>query len=72
MNELNKKNDFILSRAEEIINQYIKEHRLTIRPDRSRIAGRRFSRFKLSVNIIINIILIAALVFLLLVISRLA
>jgi len=69
---LNKKNDFILSKAEEIINQYIKEHRLTIHPDRCRNAGRRLPRFKLSVNTVINIFLIAAVVFLLLVISRLA
>lgn len=68
---MGKKNDFILREAEEIINQYIREHRLTICPDKRRTAVRRLSRFKLSVNTIINIILLAAIAFLLLVISRL-
>ncbi len=69
---MDKKNDFILKEAEGIINQYIREHRLTIRPDKRRTAGGKLSRFKLSVNTIINIILLAAVVFLLLLISRLA
>lgn len=69
---MNKKNDFMLKEAEGIINQYIREHRLTRRPDKRRTAGGRLSRLKLSVNTIINIFLITAVVFLLLVISRLA
>ncbi len=68
---MNKRNDFILREAEGIINQYIKEHRLTRHSDKRRTAGGRLSRFKLSVNTIINIILIAAVAFLLLVISQL-
>lgn len=70
-NKSNIKNDFILKEAEGIISQYIREHRLTRCPDKHRAVGRRLSRFRVSINTVINISMIAAILFLLLVISQL-
>ena len=62
--EQHDKNDFILKEAEHIIHQYIKENGLAVKGKR-----RRFSRLKLfsrniSVNVLINCLLVAALAFL--------
>lgn len=70
-NKSNVKNDFILKEAEGIISQYIREHRLTRCPDKHRAVGRRLLGFRFSVNTIINISMIAAILFLLLVIRQL-
>lgn len=71
LNKSNIKNDFILKEAEGIVNQYIKENRLTRYSDKHRAAGRRFFRYRFSVNTIINVSMIAAILFLLLIISQL-
>lgn len=71
LNKSNIKNDFILKEAEGIISQYIRENRLTRYSDKRRSTGRRFFRFRPSANTIINISMIAAVLFLLLIISQL-
>ncbi len=60
----------ILKEAEKIINQYILENGLVRKPGRNQLRGRRFSRINLSVNTLINILLMMAIGFLLLVVSR--
>ncbi len=71
LNKSNIRNDFILKEAEGIINQYIRENKLTRYPDKRRTAGRRPFRLRLSTNTIINISMAAAVLFLLVVISQL-
>lgn len=66
----NVKNDFILKEAEGIINKYINENRLTVGKNSRYADKKRGSYFKLSVNTAINIFLIAAVAFLIFVVSR--
>ncbi len=67
-----KGNEFILKEAEDIINQYIKENGLTVRRRNNHFSyARRILRIRPSTNIIINIFLISAILFLIFVISRL-
>lgn len=69
-NKINAKNDFILKEAENIINQYIKENGLIKVKGRRYQTGKRMPYINLSVNSIINIFLIAAMVFLAAVIGK--
>lgn len=64
------KNDFILREAESIINQCIKENGMTISCKRHSQNNRKIPRTRLSVNAVINILLGAAVLFLIIVISR--
>jgi hypothetical protein len=59
-NNKRPKDDFILKEAEAIIDRYIKENKLTLSPDRRRKYGVRLFGFKLTVNAVINIFMIAA------------
>lgn len=64
------KNDFILKEAENIINQYIKENGLFVSRKRRGLNSRKIPGGRLSVNAVINILLFAAMLFLLIVISK--
>lgn len=64
------KNDFILKEAESIINQYIKENGLTISRNRCSQNSRKIPHNRLSANAVINILLAAAMLFLIIIISK--
>lgn len=64
------KNDFILKEAESIINQYIRENGLTISRNRHRQSSCKIPHINISVNALINIFLLAAIVFLILVVGK--
>lgn len=68
---LNTRNDFILKEAENIINQYIKDNGLTRTNNRRSWSNRRISRINISANTLINILLMAATAFLIIVIGKL-
>ena len=64
------RNDFILREAENNINQYIREHGLTVPKNyQKKIKKERF--FKISLNMLINGLLFIAAAFLVFVLSRL-
>lgn len=63
------RNDLLLKEAEFIINQYIREHGLSISRNR-RLPPKRSVDLKISVNAIINFFLAAAVIFLLFVIGK--
>jgi len=64
------KSDFILKEAESIINQYIRENGLIISRNKHRQSSCKIPHAKLSINVIINILLAAAMLFLILVIGK--
>jgi hypothetical protein len=68
---LNVKNDFILKEAESIINRYIRENGLIISQNRHCRRIRKIPRISLSVNAIINILLVVAAAFLIFVVGKL-
>jgi hypothetical protein len=61
--------DFLLKEAEYIINEYIKEHGLLKKHNRRTPQG-ELRRFRISVNAVVNIILVAAVLLLLVILSR--
>jgi hypothetical protein len=63
------RNDFLLREAERIINDYMKEHGLAVKKKRRLFPG-GLSRFRISVDSVVNIMLAAAVLLLLVVISR--
>ena len=63
------RNDFILKEAESIINRYIKENGLTVKEDRR--LNKKGPYIKISVNALINILLLAAGAALIFALSRL-
>ncbi|NLK86702.1 MAG: hypothetical protein GX279_04320 [Clostridiaceae bacterium] len=64
-----KKNDLILKEAEFIIDQYIKEHGL-LKSKNKHLPPKKYLHLNLSVNSVINIFLVAAIMFLLFVIGK--
>ncbi len=64
------KNDFLLKEAEYIINEYIREHGLIKKQNKRIPQGDSPRRFKLSVNAAVNILLSAAVLLLLVIISK--
>jgi len=68
--KLNTRNDFILKEAESIINQYIRENGLTCSRNRHRKISWKIPHVNISVNTLINIFLMAAIAFLILVVGR--
>lgn len=64
------RNELILKEAENIINQYIKENGLVRNRTKHR-PSKRFPFFRLSLNTGINIFLIAAVTFLIIVVCKL-
>ena len=65
-----QENEFILREAERIINQYIRKNGLAVKQDRLSSKKRRIFRCKLTLNQVINLFLIAAVIFLIFTISR--
>lgn len=63
------RNDFLLKEAEYIINEYIKEHGLLKKHNR-RTPPEEPRCFRISVNTVVNIMLAAAVLLLLVIISR--
>lgn len=66
---LNARNDFILKEAESIINQYIRENGLTRTRNRHRQNNRKIPYINISVNALINILLMAAVAFLIFIVG---
>lgn len=64
------RNDFILKEAESIINQYIRENGLPVSRNKRRQGGGKAAHTSISVNSMINIVLAAALLFLIIVASK--
>ncbi len=60
----NVRDDFILKEAESIINRYIKENGLGIIQNRNCRSSRKIPQIDIPANVIINILLTAAIVFL--------
>ncbi len=58
------KSDHILKEAESIIHQYIKENGLAVKGGRRKFRRFRLFPFRVSVNVLINCLLVAALAFL--------
>ncbi|MGE5614955.1 MAG: hypothetical protein ACM3XR_11190 [Bacillota bacterium] len=67
----NLRNDFILKEAENIINEYIREHKLTIRHDRHSRNGLGIRKLRISLNMLINLFLVASIAVLIFVLSKL-
>jgi hypothetical protein len=67
----NTRNDFILKEAESIINEYIRENKLAIKSNRRNQRCLRIRNLKISVNMLINIFLVASIAVLIFVISKL-
>lgn len=63
------RNDFLLKEAERIINEYIKEHGLTAKRDK-RLYRSKLSRFRMSADTFVNILLASAVVLLLAIIAK--
>lgn len=68
--KMNEKNDFILKEAESIINQYIRENGLIISHNKHRLGKRKFPCIHINFNVFINILLMAAIAFLILIVGR--
>jgi hypothetical protein len=66
----NAGNDYILKEAESIINQYIRENGLAVTTRKHRRSGLKLFRFGIPVNALINCLLMAAVLFLILIICR--
>ena len=62
------RNDFLLKEAECIINEYIKEHGLTAKRDK-RLYRSKLTRFRMSADTFVNILLASAVVLLLAIIA---
>lgn len=65
-------NNSLVKEAEQIINQYIRENRYVVLPDRRRRKNRRWSAgSRLLTNTVINILLLAGVAFLIFVVCKL-
>lgn len=67
---VNARNDFILKEAESIINQYIRENGLTKVHGRNRQRIGKIPHINISINALINILLMAAIAVLVLAASK--
>lgn len=66
----NVKTDYILREAESIINQYIKENGLERLQNRRSVNNKKMLSFNIPVNVLINLSLMAAIAFLIYVVSK--
>lgn len=67
-----KRNELILREAEDIINQYIKEKGLAVKNGNNHLpSAKKIPRIRPSANTIINISMIAAILFLIFIVSKL-
>ena len=64
-------NNSLIKEAENIINEYIRENRYSILPDRRRKVRSDLSRRRILLNTAINILLLGSIAFLLFMVSRL-
>lgn len=66
----NAGNEYILKEAESIINQYIRENGLAVTTRKHRRTGLKLFHFSISVNVLINCLLMAAVLLFILIICR--
>ena len=64
-------NNSLIKEAENIINEYIRENRYSVLPDKHRKVRVDLSRHRILLNTAINILLLGSIAFLLFIVSRL-